>query len=84
MGTTGAQGEKEDLPVHESESKKTMRLLQIREMHGRVLLIFEVLLKGGKVRALIDSGATGCFLSTEAANKLKLKRITKKTHSQLP
>ena len=31
------------------------------------------------MRALIDSGATGCFLSSEAADRLKLKRITKKT-----
>ena len=36
-------------------------------------------MKGEVMKALIDSGATGCFLSTEMADKMRLRRVKKVT-----
>ena len=41
------------------------------------LLVFEVVISGQRFKALIDSGASGSFLSTRVANQLKLKKVVK-------
>lgn len=59
------------------------RLLSIQKespFQGKTdLFIVDMRLGGHKVRAMIDSGATGNFLSSSMAAKLKLKHVKKET-----
>ena len=40
-----------------------------------LLMLFTALIRGNRVRVMLDSGASGCFISDKAVDRLRLKRV---------
>ena len=82
-------GNETKLEVEKSEKESVIEeatdhcIHRIEERHGRHLLLYEGTLKDRKVRILIDSGATGCFMSTDLADRLQLKKVQKVKNDQV-
>ena len=72
----GTEKQSDSLPSNELE-QLPHRILRIEERHGRTLLLYEGMIQQRKVRFLLDSGATGCFIATELATRLKLQKTKK-------
>jgi len=59
-------------------SEPKMKMLRVKASDKDTdLLLFDIIIKGHKFTALIDSGATGMFLSTRVLDKTKLQAVEK-------
>jgi hypothetical protein len=57
--------------------RKLLQLTKLKREAGENLMVFEVLVKGQKLKGLVDSGANGNFFSNKAAARLNMTTVAK-------